>query len=84
MITHSIKIHHLGHSRCLLARGSEIFRQTDRIQISVDVVVGKVSEDLAAVGRFPPEQLERQLIGIIPSHFLSNKVIYPGLLIDLG
>ena len=83
VIAHAIEVHHFSQSRRLLARSCEIIRQADGIQIGVDVVVGKVSEDLAAVWRFPPEQLKRQLVGVIPSHLLGDKVIHTGLLIDL-
>ena len=45
--------------------------------------MGKICEYPAAVRRLPPKQFHRQLIGVVPRHFLRDEVIDAGLLINL-
>ncbi len=53
------------------------------VEIVVGVVMREVGEHLAAVGRFPPEELEGELVGVVPGHFLGDEVVESGALVDL-
>ena len=50
VVADTVEIHHLGQSGRLLACDCEIFRQANRIQIEMYVVMRKISQHLAAVG----------------------------------
>ena len=83
VIADAVQIQHLRQSGSPLSRRGQIDREPQWVQTAVVVVVRKIRQNLAAVGRLPPEQFQRQLIGIIPSQFLCDEIINSRFLIDL-
>ena len=83
VIAHTVKVHHFRHARRLRARRRKILAQSHRTQVQIHVVVRKISQHLRSIRRLPPEQLERQLVGVVPRHFLRDEVVDAALLVDL-
>ena len=83
VVANAVEIHHVAQTRRVGARNREVAREPHGIQIVVGVIVREVGEHLAAIGRLPPEELEGELIGVVPRGFLRDKVIHAGALVDL-
>jgi hypothetical protein len=65
VIAHTIEIQQIDESRVQRARMNHIVAQAHRAQIVIAVFVRQVSENLAAVRSLPPEDLERERIGLV-------------------
>ena len=83
VVADSIQIHHASQAGSMCASDGEVIAEADWVQIIVGIVVRKVTENLASVRRFPPEQLEWELVGVIPCRLLSYEVIYARSLVYL-
>ena len=83
VIAHAIKVHQFRQSRRHGARLHQIRGKPHRVQVVVAVAVRKIGKHLAAVGRLPPEELEGQLVGVIPRHLLRYEEIDARLLVNL-
>ena len=68
-------------ARCRALR--QVVGKPHRVQVVVGIVVRKIRQHLRSIGRLPPEQLERQLIGVVPRHLLRDEVVDAALLVDL-
>src|SRR5450432_1969811 len=74
---------HLGRARVAFSSHIDIGRNADRIDF-VHIVVREVSENSAPIWGLPPEQLQRQWVGVVPRHLLRYEIIDSRLLVDLG
>ncbi len=83
VVADAVEVHHVGHAGRAFARDGEVSGEADRVEIVVGVVMREVGEHLAAVGRFPPEELEGELVGVVPGHLLGDEVVESGALVDL-
>ena len=84
VVADAVEVHDVGFAGGAGAGGGEIGGEAGGIKVVVGVVVGEVGEDLGAVGGLPPEELEGQLVGIVPGHLLGDEVVDAGLFVDLG
>src|SRR5215469_2310330 len=60
----------------------EIVGEVQRLDFA-SVTAGEVSQNPAAVRGLPPEKLQRELIGFVPTHFLRYEVIDTRFLVNL-
>lgn len=78
------EIHHVVHAGCLLGCGGKVGGEANGIDVLVCVIVREVGENFTAIRRLPPEEFERELVGVVPRHLLRDEVVNPGALVDLG
>ena len=83
VVADAVEVEHLGGAGVALGGFGEVGGDAGGVNVVVDVVGGEVGEDFAAVGRFPPEEAEGKLVGVVPVHFLRDEVVHAGALVDL-
>src|SRR6185437_6077763 len=57
VVADAVEIQHLRHAGSLLPRLRHVCRKTHRAHIAIGISAREVGEHLAAVRRFPPEEL---------------------------
>ncbi len=83
MVADTVEVQHARHPWRTCARLGEARAEACRIEVGIGIVVREVGQHLAAVRRLPPEELQRQLVCVVPMHLLRDEVVDAGTLIDL-
>src|SRR5579872_7051248 len=75
-------MHHLRHARIERLSGSDVPGHTQWLDF-IPIIMREVSKHAASIRRLPPENFHGELVGVVPSHFLSYKVVDSRFLVYL-